>query len=262
MTALDELARLDRVAIVLFEPQDDINIGNVVRAAKNFGVDDIRLVRPASADPHRIGISAPRAQGLINTIQKYDSLEEALAECVYVVGTTARSRKGAWVVDEPRTMAKNVVARSEAGKVAIVFGREDSGLPNDALDLCHAVASVPTRPEYSSLNLGQAVLLMIWEVYRVENEFADDPKVTVSALTEFPPASSRGIELMLGEAERALSAVEFFKSDGAEHVMRSIRSVLTRAQLDERELEIWFGVFNEIPGFLKRKFDYEPDPKD
>jgi len=249
--------RLDQVAVVLYEPQDDINIGNVVRASKNFGVTDIRLVRPAHADPRKISISAPKADDLVSSLAHFDSLEAALADRVFVVGTTARSRKGNWVVTEPRGAAVTLTEHAESGGVAVLFGREDSGLPNHAIDACHALVTIPTRPDYSSLNLGQAVLLMLWEVFRV----AEDVPIEVieSAQrpeSEFAPASLEGIERMLEEAEKSLEAIEFFKSAGREHIVRSVRGVLTRSQLDERELAIWFGIFKEIREFMKRRFDY------
>lgn len=254
-TSLDP--RLDRVAVVLYEPQDDINIGNVIRASKNFGVTDIRLVRPAEGDVRRIAISAPKAGDLIESMQRFDSLEEALADRIWVVGTTARTRKGAWVVTEPRGAAVTLVERAGESGVAVLFGREDSGLPNSALDACHAVVNIPTRPDYSSLNLGQAVLLLLWEIFRVAE---DVPIEVIEAAqrpeTEFAPATVEGIDRMLDEAEKSLEAIQFFKSSGREHIVRSVRSVLTRAQLDERELAIWFGIFKEIREFMKRKFDY------
>lgn len=254
-TSLDP--RLARVAVVLYEPQDDINIGNVVRASKNFGITDIRLVRPAEADARRISISAPKAEDLVSNLAHFDSLEEALSDRIYVVGTTARARKGAWIVTEPRGAAVTLVERASEGGVALLFGREDSGLPNSALDSCHAVVNIPTRPDYSSLNLGQAVLLLLWEVFRVAE---DVPLQVIESArrpeSEFAPAPIEGVERMLSEAEKSLEAIEFFKSAGREHIVRSVRSVLTRAELDERELSIWFGIFKEIREFMKRKFDY------
>ncbi len=152
-------AQLDNIVVVLWEPQDDINIGNTVRACKNFGVTDIRLVRPRQADPQRIAISAPKADDVISRLRRCADLEEALDGCVYAIGTTARPRHQERVFTEPRGAAIKAVQMAEAkGKVAYVFGREDSGLSNSALDRCHSVVTIPTRPDYSSLNLGQAVL--------------------------------------------------------------------------------------------------------
>lgn len=238
---------LDSICIVLYEPQNDINIGTTVRAAKNFGITDIRLVRPRVADPDTILISAPRSIETIASIHQYEDLESALAGCVYVVGATARMRKGSWTVGEPRSAAQEICNRASVGTVAMLFGREDSGLPNAALDRCQHVVTVPTRPDYSSLNLGQAVLLMAWEVFRVANQIGES-----SAEPEHEPMTVEKIERMLEFAELALDQIGFFKSGGKEHVMRAVRSVFMRADLDARELAIWFGIFKEIPAFIIR----------
>ena len=158
--------RLANIVVVMLEPQDDINIGTAVRACKNFGISDIRLVRPRKGNPKGILISAPRAQDLISKIQRFDTLEEALADTTLVLATTARTRKGVWISHEPRTAAQALLETAQEAKAALLFGREDSGLPNEALDRCHGTITVPTDPDYSSLNLGQAVLLTAYEVFR------------------------------------------------------------------------------------------------
>ncbi len=239
---------LDNIVVVLWEPQDDINIGNTVRACKNFGVADLRLVRPAEADPERIAISAPKADDLIEAIETYESLEEAIADCVYVVGTTARERASRQMVTEPRGAAGTVVEYADRGPAAYVFGREDSGLPNEAIDACNSVVTIPTNPAYTSLNLGQAVLLNLWEVFRVATDQPiEQPDVaSVSAEPFHEPAEMEAMERMFGMAERALEAVDFFKFDETEHIMQTLRNQWLRASLDRRDVSIWMGVFSEV----------------
>lgn len=246
-------AALDNIVVVLVEPQDDINIGNTIRACKNFGITRIRLVSPASADPERIGISAPKAGDVIANIERFDSVDEALADCTFVAAMTARARRANWTVVEPRSAAMDVVAAANDGLAAIVFGREDSGLPNDVLDRCHVVVTVPTNPNYSSLNLGQAVLLLVWEIFReaerVQIERSND---AVHNQEHRELAVMARLEPMFSQAERALSAIEFFKSGSGAHIMRSVRAVFLRAGLDNREAALWHGVFTEIEAFMKR----------
>jgi TrmH family RNA methyltransferase len=245
---------LDRIVVVLWEPQDDINIGNTVRACKNFGVSDIRLVRPKSADPKRISISAPKADDIISKIQRCDDLSEALEGCVYVIGTTARPREQQRVFTEPRGAASKALEMAEEGEVAFVFGREDSGLPNTVLDRCHSVVTIPTRPDYSSLNLGQAVLLNMWEVFRQATGVAvEEPDVAVGRPdSEHPPASVETMEYMFGVVEAVLDEVGFFKTPSNEHIMRTVRDVLRRAGLDQREQALWFGIFRTIEKYIGR----------
>lgn len=246
---------LENVRVVLWEPQDDINIGNAVRACKNFGITDIRLVRPAEGDPYRISISAPKARDIIEDMPHCESLEQALEGCHYVVGTTARPRSEARVVVEPRGAAVDVVERAEEGGCAYVFGREDWGLPNEVLDRCHTVVTIPTNPDYSSLNLGQAILLNVWEVFRVaQGADVEIPDRSLrSRESEHPPADMAVMERMFQQAERSLARIEFFKAETNDHIMATVRSVLTRAELDERELALWFGIFKEIETYIDRK---------
>ncbi len=248
-------AALDNVVVVLVEPQDDINIGNTVRACKNFGITHIRLVNPASADPERIRISAPKAGDVITLIEQFDSVDEALADCTFVAAMTARSRRASssWTVVEPRSAAKDVVAAAGNGRAAIVFGREDSGLPNEVLDRCHVIVTVPTNPNYSSLNLGQAVLLLVWEIFReAERVQIESPNDGAYTKSHRQPAAMSRLEPMFAQAERALFAIDFFKTGSSWHVMRLMRAVFLRAGLDLREVSLMHGVFSEIEAYMKR----------
>ena len=242
---MTDLAMLDAITVVLVEPQDDINIGTTVRACKNFGIRDIRLVNPASADPRKILISAPKAEDLIDAITHHDTLEDALFDCAMVLGATARSRRNKRLYLEPRGAAAEAVEVAKTARVAVIFGREDSGLPNEALDRCNALITVPTNPDYSSLNLGQAVLLMAWELFRA----ATDAPITrpqaqlVRADSEHAPATYAAIERMFKHAESALTEIDFLKESSSEHMMSVL---LLRSGLDEREVAIWHGIFSQI----------------
>ncbi len=243
---------LERTSVVLVEPQNDINIGVAVRAARNFGVPSMRLVRPRVADPEEILVCAPRSEEYIEGIEIYDDLDSALADRVFVVGLTARSRSARWTVLTPPQAARALQAASQEGPVAVLFGREDSGLPNEVLDRCHGVVTIPTNPEYTSLNLGQAVLLMMWEIFRLQSG-ADGPGEEVGVVAAGGAVPMAALERLFQHAEEALEAVEFFKTDTREHILRSVRSVFMRAGLDDRELAIWHGIFREVPAFLRRK---------
>lgn len=245
---------LARTSVVLTEPQDDINIGTAVRATRNFGVDSMRLVNPASADPDRIAISAPRCEERIEQLEQFDSLDEAIDDCVLTLGLTARRRTANWRVLQPRQAAREVVRATQEGRVALVFGREDRGLSNRQLDRCQAVVTIPTNPDYSSLNLGQAITLMMWELFRAAEE-VDTEDVSLGDVdvdSEFDPAPAGGLERMFQQAEEALETIEFFKTETHDHIMRTLRSVFFRAELDERELAIWHGIFKEVVAYIDR----------
>src|SRR3954471_15492983 len=162
---------LDGIVVVLWQTQDHVNVAGTIRAMKNFGLARLRLVSPALWDPWRIEGIAHGTSDVVAQAQLFDTLEEALADCQYVVGMTARARRAKRAVARPRDIAPELLARGReageggAGPVALLFGREDKGLSNEALDLCHRTCIIPTNPEHASLNLAQAVLLTAYELW-------------------------------------------------------------------------------------------------
>ena len=125
---------LARVRVVLLEPQDPVNIAATVRAMKNMGVDDLRLVLPCAYDPFRIEGIAHDTRDIVARIRHHDTLEEALADCVRVAAFAGKRRAAKWIVHPPREAAADLLHHAEHGPVAILFGREDWGLPKEALD--------------------------------------------------------------------------------------------------------------------------------
>lgn len=177
---------LQNVVIVLYQPQDVVNTAATIRAMSNFGLSRLRLVEPAAFDPHRILGIAHHTDWLVERVERFASLEEAVADCSFVLGTTGRARGVSRERLAPRTAAPHLL-QAAAGQaeapVAVLFGREQDGLPNSALDLCHAVLEIPTAPENRSLNLAQAVLLICYELW-----LAAQPPGTDSALPAPVPA--------------------------------------------------------------------------
>jgi TrmH family RNA methyltransferase len=240
---------LPNVSIVLHEPQDLVNIAGVVRAMKNMGLSSLRLVRPAEFDSWRIEGIAHRSADLVREAQIFDSLEAALSDTIFVVGTSARPRTAQRNYTRPRTVAPLVVERARDGRVAIVFGREDRGLSNRALDLCHAVAIVPTDPDYASLNLAQAVLLLSYEVaLTAEAEAEPLPRGRRSTR----PATNHELEQTYAALEQGLQRIEFFKARRPEAILRTIRTLVSRAEPDLQEAGILRAIGFEIGSYLDR----------
>src|SRR5512138_652771 len=142
-------SRLARVAVVLYEPQDPVNIAATVRAMKNMGVSTLRLVRPCAYDPVRLEGIAHDTWDVIDRIEHFGDFDAAVADCVRLVGFTARRRAAKWQIFDPRTAAQDALAYSADGRIALVFGREDSGLPNEILDRVHAAVTIPTTEHAS-----------------------------------------------------------------------------------------------------------------
>lgn len=237
---------LEAVRIVLYEPQDPVNIAATVRAMKNMGVTKLRLVRPVEYDPWRLEGIAHDTADIIGSIEHFPTLAAAVADCVAVAGFSARRRAAKWRITTPKEAAAELLDRD--GRVALLFGREDHGLPNDALDMCHVVVTIPTTG-HASLNLAQAVLLACYELHlRASDATRDLPPPRKQA-----PAPTTGhYELMFADAERALDAIDFFKTRNHEHIMRSVRTLVFRAAPDARELDLLRAMAIEVLRALAR----------
>ena len=144
------------LVVVLNEPQDLVNIAHVVRGLKNFGFRDLRLVVPREYDAYRIGGIAHQTHDVLARVALFETLDEGVADCVHVVGFTARGRSAKRNAQRPRDAAAEIATLWDAGPVALLFGREDKGLSNEALDRCHRVVTIPSDPAYSSLEIGRA----------------------------------------------------------------------------------------------------------
>lgn len=243
-------AIFSNIVVVLYQPKDPINIGTTLRAMRNMGLSRLRVVEPAANDLWRISIAAPRCEQEIQAIQRFPSLTEALHDVHYTVGLTARPRKANYTVMHPREAVPILIQRSIEGKIALLFGREDSGLPNSALTLCHAYITIPANPSYNSLNLAQAVLIMAYELFLATQ---DQPIAYPEPKRSFPLADHQQLEGMYQQIEETLWGIEFIKTQTSRGIMRSIRHILGRTDLDEREVRIIRGIFHEVIKFLRRK---------
>src|SRR6476646_9614675 len=143
---------LDSVVVVLYEPLDPVNIGATVRAMKNMGVHRLRLIRPVVYDVQRIEGIAHGTMDVIQRIERFETFDEAVSDCVYTAAFTARRRSAKIRLVEPREAARELLDAAPDGLVAIIFGREDNGLPNDVLDRVHVTVTIPTT-NHASLNL-------------------------------------------------------------------------------------------------------------
>jgi len=242
-------SRLDAVRVILFEPQDPINIAATVRAMKNMGVTRLRLVRPVAYDPHRLIGVAHDTQEIIARIEHYEDLGSAVGDCVRVAGFTARRRAAKRAVMLPSAAAAELLGFSEQGTVALLFGREDKGLPNSALDLAHTVVTIPTTA-HASLNLAQAVLIGLYELHI---SAADATRRMAPPRKVADPPTSAQFDLLFHDLHRALTEIAFFKTRNDEHVMRSLRSIVYRAAPDGREVDLLRAIAIEVMRTVERE---------
>jgi tRNA/rRNA methyltransferase len=202
-------------------------------------------------------VMAVHAVDVLEGRHEVDSLRAAIEGCGVVVGTTARS--GAYRVrsEDIREVAEHLAAeraeREEAGlglPAAIVFGSEDSGLHNDEIALCHRLAFIPTGTAYTSLNLAQAVMVCLYEFHRAYVScLGRRQEVGARERRGHPPAEAGAVADMLMGLEDALLRIGFLSEDNPAHVMMSIRSLIARSGLDERELRILRGIVRQMTWF-------------
>jgi TrmH family RNA methyltransferase len=236
------------VVLVLDHPQDVVNIAGVIRVMMNFGLSRLRLVNPDEFDPYRIEGIAHRSMPLIEAATLHDTLEDAVAGCSWVIGTTARPRTAGRNYARPREVAEEVVRKAHDGDVAILFGREDKGLFNEGLDLCQTVAIIPTA-EYSSLNLAQAALVLSYETFLAAQ--AEPDALPRSRRATRPPTAAE-IEHTFQAIEGGLGAIEFFKARKPAAIMRTLRTLLARAEPDLREAKLLAAIGFEVGHYVER----------
>lgn len=236
---------------MLVEPTDPVNIGGVIRVMANTGFLKLRLVRPRGFDPWDVIGVAHYTQHIVDATQQFGSLSEAVADRQFVLGLTGRHHR----VDRNALAFQDAIeqlveATGQGQRVAVVFGREDWGLSNTMLDACHVVTTIPTNPAYPSLNLAQAALLVLYQLFQRasgEKQAYRPPRRHSST------APSALLEDLFADLERALDAIEFLSSRSRTNTLRWLRVALFRARLDVREASLVRAIAIEIRRFLRRK---------
>ncbi len=229
------------IRIVLVGTTHPGNIGAVARAMKNMGLDELALVNPKHF-PHKDATArASGAVGVLKNALVVASLREALTDCVYVAGASARPRTIEWPSLAPRECAQRLLLESRAGDVAAVFGPEKSGLHNDDLDLCHTLLTIPTDPDFSSLNLAMAVQVLCYEL-----RVAGAVDVAPALESETPPATAAEMEHFYTHLEQVMTDISFLDTDNPRYLMRRLRRLFSRAQPDKNEVNILRGLLTAV----------------
>jgi len=208
---------------------------------KNMGLSDLALVKPRHFPHEDATARASGATDILEAAKVVSSLREALTDCVYVAGASARPRTINWPTMGPRDCAERMMLEGKEGTVAAVFGPEKTGLHNDDLDLCHTLLTIPTNPDFSSLNIAMAVQVLTYEL-RVASSLDSGPGFE----SESPPASGDEMEHFYTHLEQVLTAVQFLDPDNPRHLMRRIRRLFIRARPDKNEVNILRGFLAAI----------------
>ena len=239
------------VRVVLVGTQHPGNIGSAARAMKTMGLERLVLVAPERfPDPQAYALAAGAAD-LIDRAEIFPSLAAAVADCRTVIATTARQRTVPMPGFSPREGARHAREAAALGPVALVFGRERTGLENEELQLCHAAIHIPANPDYSSLNLAAAVQIVAYE-WRLAGLEAAPPAPSLPSDAE-PLATHAELESFFAHLFELLDQVDFHKGKDPAMVTQRLRRLFLRAQPDARELRILRGIFSDTQRLLRAK---------
>lgn len=234
---------LSNIRIVLVRPTHPGNIGAVARAMKNMSLRRLYLVAP---DSYPSPLATDRAAGADDLLQDAvicDTLDMALEECHLVMGTTARQRRIEWPGLEPDSCARQLLAGSLEGPVALLFGQERTGLLNDELDRCHFVVTIPANHEFSSLNLASAVQILAYEIYCASWV---DVGVNVPDFRDGRPVKSEEMQLFYRHLKAVMEQIGFLDPENPKLLMRRLARLFNRAGLDHNELNIMRGILTSV----------------
>jgi tRNA (cytidine32/uridine32-2'-O)-methyltransferase len=235
---------LDQVNVVLVGTSHSGNIGSAARAMKVMGLSRMVLVAPhCEVDAQAIALAAGASDIALNALV-VDTLEQAVQECGLVVGTSARSRTLDWPMMTPRECGERFAEEADRHSVALVFGRERTGLTNDELQLCHYHVAIPANPEYSSLNLAMAVQTISYEI-RMAHLTKQAAKHSSPKVAETYPLHKE-LEMFYQHLETVLVNTQFIDRDQPSQVMNKLRRLFSRARPEAQELNIMRGILTAI----------------
>ena len=225
-----------QVGIVLVRPRVAENIGAAARVAHNMGIKRLILVRDEMPEREPMAkLATHNAAHLLDSMQRFTSLGEALSDFSMVVGTTARHGRQRCIPHSPRNVVKEIIAKLPTNPTAIVFGPEDTGLTNEDLALCQLTTSIPTA-HFSSLNLAQAVAILCYELYYEFNYCSNDVQASPKMATSFE------LESMYSRLEHALRTIDFLDDTNRHNQMYSIRRFFSRLTISSKEANIIRGI--------------------
>jgi tRNA/rRNA methyltransferase len=227
--------------VVLVEPQLGENIGAAARAMANFGLAKLRLVKPLQGWPNeRARVMAAGADRVLDGAAIFETLADAVADCTYVVATTARNHDQAKPVLSPAQMAEAITPKVSGGEtVAIVFGRERIGLENHEVARADAIVTLPVNPAFASLNLAQAVVVVAYEWFKL----ASGGQLPFSTPDKSPPAPKQQLDAFFADLERELDAIEFYRPHEKRGVMSTnLRNIFNRMAPTEQDIRTLHGI--------------------
>lgn len=234
---------LQNLRIVMVRPRGSGNIGSVARAIKNFGAGELATVGLARTRSFWARAMATHGRDILATAACYESIRTAIADCRLVVGTTCRAGLYRSHSRTPREAAPEIVAAAQTGKVALLLGPEDHGLSNKDLEHCQLLLTIPSHPDYQSLNVAQAAVICLYELY-----VAAQIVPTESGIER---ARAEHIERLFDLMRNSLLKIGFLDSENPEHMLLAFRRILGRSGLEDKDVRILTGMFRQIEWYAK-----------
>ena len=241
------------VRIVLVETSHPGNIGASARAMKTMGLDDLVLVAPKQFPCADATARASGADDVLARARVVASLSEAIEDCGFVVGASARLRSLSWPTVDPRTCARTVCEQAADSRVALVLGPEHSGLTNEDLGRCHQLVHIPANPEYSSLNLAMAVQVLCYELRMAQDEASGVADAAEKEAREAPLATADELDGFHRQMEAMLADVGFLKPDHPRQLKLRLRRIFHRSRLDQTEINILRGMLAALDPRARRE---------
>lgn len=245
-SSISSAGPLSNIRIVLVETSHPGNIGAAARAMKNMCLEQLYLVRPAAFPDEQATARASGAGDLLERAVVCDSLEEAIADCRLVIATSARKRSTPWPVLAAEEAAVELVSLARQAPVALVFGREKSGLNNAELDHCHRMVCLPANPDFSSLNLAAAVQVLSYEIRQAQQAEVVSEPVLPALRDDDLPASSANLQRLFEHLEQVLLGAHFMPLHRAPTLMRKLMRFYYRSGITEEEVRIFRGILSEM----------------
>ncbi len=242
-----------KISVVLVNTSHPGNIGASARAMRNMGLTRLVLVQPKEFPS---GVAVGRAASAVELLDRalvVDSLSEAIADCGLVIGASARSRSIPWPLLTPEQCARKAMAEAGRHRVALVFGREDTGLSNEELQLCHYHVRIPSDPDYSSLNLAAAVMVICYELHKAALAGQIDDSGIIEREWDQEMANGEAVEHFYQHLERVLVKIDFHDPENPRQLMQRLRRLFGRIRIDVMEMNILRGMLTHIEKNLKQR---------
>ncbi len=234
----------DNIVILLVRPRFPENIGSVARAMKNMGFHRLIIVNGSSPLHMNAYKLASGAEEILERAEEFPTLKEAIAGMGCVVGTTSRQGRERSPLFTPKELVEKLISLSQDHSVGLVFGSEKEGLTNQELSLCHLYVRIPSSPSFPSLNLAQAVMILCYELFASSNP---------SYERNVRLASSEQMERMYEHMERTLLHIGFLEPKNPQRIMRTLRRLFGRSQMEERDVKILHGIWSRVDWVLQRR---------